>query len=170
MDDLKWAIARSIPHLRRYAIALTRNADSADDLVQESLEKALRKRHHWRRTGNLRSWLFSIVYRTYLDRWRSRARVGRTVGMEAIDSHVQEPPNQEPRLHVHRIVKALDRLPDDQRETILLVALEGLTYDEVADAMNVPVGTVRSRLSRGRRALREMRETEPARYRLRRVK
>lgn len=171
MDDLRWTIARQIPHLRRYAISLTRNRDEADDLVQDCLERALRKRHLWRRRGSLRSWLFRILYRTYIDHHRRRAPLTVEASSDIVDRTVSQPPDQEPRIDCRNVAEAMDRLPDDQRAVILLVALEGLSYDEVADVLGVPIGTVRSRLSRGRDSLRRLRaaeETPPPR--LRRVK
>ncbi len=170
MDDLRWTIARQMPHLRRYAIALTRNRDEADDLVQDCLERALRKRHLWRRRGNIRSWLFRILYRTHIDHKRRRKPITVPASSEVIDHVDAQAPDQEPRLECRNIAEALDRLPDDQRAVILLVALEGMSYDEVADVMGIPIGTVRSRLSRGRESLRQLRASETARPRLRRVK
>ncbi|ESR22508.1 sigma-70 family RNA polymerase sigma factor [Lutibaculum baratangense] len=169
-DDLKWMIERQIPHLRRYAIALTRNRDHADDLVQDALERALRKRHLWSRSGRLRSWLFRILYRTYVD-GRRRFRPEKVPAEPGtIDGMATQPPDQEHRVECRNIAAALDRLPDEQREVVLLSALEGMQYDEMADVLDVPIGTVRSRLSRGRETLRRVRDAEEGPARLRRVK
>lgn len=170
MDELKWMIARQLPHLRRYAIALTRSETQADDLVQDCLERGLRKRHLWHRTGSLRSWLFRMLYRTHIDRERSRRRGEVPVDAGTIDPIASQSANQEHFVEVRDIGDALDQLPDEQRATILLVALEGFAYDEVAEIMRVPVGTVRSRLSRGRQTLREIRAREEPHRILRRVK
>jgi len=170
MDDLKWAIAREIPHLRRYARALTGNPTAADDLVQDSLERGLRKRHLWRRTGSLRSWLFRILYTTYINS-RQRNRWREIVGETDVgDNQMKAPDDQETTLHSREVISGLAKLPDDQRAAILLIALEGLTYDEAATVLNVPIGTVRSRLWRGREALRRLASPPAQTERLRRVK
>lgn len=169
-DDLRWMIERQIPHLRRYAFALTRDQDEADDLVQDTLERALRKWRLWGRKGRLRSWLFRILYRTYIDRVRTQKPGSTPYDQEAIDRVAVQLPDQEDRVECIGIAEALDRLPADQRVIILLVALDGMAYDEVAELLDVPVGTVRSRLSRGRAALRENRSRSPKPTLLRRVK
>lgn len=170
MDDLKWAIARQIPHLRRFALALSRDQHQADDLVQDTLERALRKQRLWRRRGSLRSWLFSVLYRTHVDHARSNRRREVSTEPEVMNAAGQQPANQEHHVECRNIGDALDRLPADQRSAILLVALEGFSYDEAAEVLQVPIGTVRSRLSRGREALREFREADAQPRILRRVK
>ena len=170
MDDVKWMIARQIPQLRRYALALTRDRDRADDLVQDCLERALRKRHLWTRRGSVRNWLFRLLQRAHIDRHRRRPRHEVAATTDLIDAAVAQPPDQERRVDCRTIVEALDRLPQEQRAVILLVALEGFNYDEVAEILGVPIGTVRSRLSRGRQSLRQLRAAPPERPALRRVK
>jgi RNA polymerase sigma-70 factor (ECF subfamily) len=170
VDDLKWLIARQIPHLRRFAMALARNPDDADELVQDCLERALVKRRLWSRKGPLRSWLFSLLYRTYIDKRRGRQRKEIPTDPAVINASNVQWPNQERRVECRDIGEALKRLPDDQRNTILLVALEGFTYDEAAEIMKVPIGTIRSRLSRGRKALQEIRRSDGRPHFLRRVK
>jgi len=168
-DDVAWMIERQIPHLRRYALSLARDREVADDLVQDALERGLRKRHLWRRHGSVRSWLFKILFRTDVDRRRRRRADTVEADAALLDRAAAQPADQELRLECRNVADALDRLPDEQRAIILLVALEGMSYDEVADVVGVPIGTVRSRLSRGREALARMRDGhEPAR--LRRVK
>lgn len=151
-------------------MALTKNRDEADDVVQDCLERALRKRQLWRRRGSLRSWLFSMLYRTHIDHRRRRQRRELPAGPEAIDAAIAQPPNQDHRVECRDIGEALDRLPEEQRDVVLLVALEGVAYDEAAEILNLPIGTVRSRLSRGRQALRELRAHDGAQTTLRRVK
>lgn len=168
-NELKWAVAREIPHLRRYAIALTRDPELADDLVQDCLERGLRKRHLWRRSGSLRSWLFKILYRTYLND-RDRNRRHPFANVEVPEVHATTQSDQETAAYTRDVLAGLERLPDDQRAAILLVALEGMSYDEAAAVLSVPIGTLRSRLWRGREALREMTTTLPVAARLRRVK
>jgi RNA polymerase sigma-70 factor, ECF subfamily len=170
MNDLKWAISREIPHLRRYAVALVGDPHAANDLVQDCLERGLRKRHLWRRTGSLRSWLFRILYRTYLNNRDRDRRRGPVVNFEAIEGEITTPSTQETTAHARAVVSGLALLPDEQRAAILLVALEGMSYDEAAAALGVPIGTLRSRLWRGREALRERTAAPPAATRLRRVK
>lgn len=161
MTDTKWLIAREIPRLRRYALALVGDPVAADDLVQDTLERALRKRHLWRRTGSLRSWLYRILYNVFLNQAVHRRRRRLEVDLD-LAPEGGEPSVQEIRLEYGEIVGALVRLPADQRAAIALVAIEGLGYDEAAAALGIPVGTLRSRLSRGRERLRALCPTEPA--------
>lgn len=169
-DDLKWLIAREIPHLRRYAAVLVGEADKVDDLVQDCLERALRKRHQWRRHGRLRSWLFSLLYRQYIDRGRRTTR-RRDVTNEAVaDLPTSQPARQEHKLQVRDMAVALRRLPDEQRMAVVLVGIDGLSYEEAAQILNIPLGTLRSRLWRGRAALRENWLPRTASAGLRRIK
>lgn len=166
MDDLKWAIAKEIPNLRRYARSLLRNADGADDLVQDCLERALRKRHLWQRTGSLRSWLFRIIFTLYLNGRSRRARAQRMEGSESIERTMTMPANQEAHAEAVEVLDALFLLDEDQRAAILLVAVEGMSYHDAADALGIPIGTLRSRLWRGREALRALRPERPGRSRM----
>lgn len=167
MDDVKWLIAREIPHLRRYALALVGEPHAADDVVQDCLERALRKRSLWRREGSIRSWLYKILYNEHLQRLRRRRP---TASLENEEIDLPTPALQESALHCHDIAEALQALPADQRAAILLVALEGMSYDAAAEILDVPIGTVRSRLSRGRAALREAGVGSEQEVRLRRLK
>ena len=167
-NDIKWLISREIPHLRRYARALRQNAEAADDLGQDCLERAIRKRHLWRREGSIRSWLFRILYRIYLNDQKQR---GRSKSIPIEEAHLQSSlPRQEKRIEVLDVAEALDRLPVEQRAAILLVALEGMTYDEAASTLRIPIGTVRSRISRGREGLLALGIPSPTAARLRSVK
>ena len=165
MDDLKWAIAREIPHLRRYARALLRDADAADDLVQDCLERALRKRHLWRRKGSLRSWLFRIVYTQFLNGRSHRARAQKTTTLDELERPVALPAAQLDHAEAVEVLDQLLTIDEDQRAALLLVAVEGMAYDEAADALDIPIGTLRSRLWRGREALKAMRPGRPGRRR-----
>jgi RNA polymerase sigma-70 factor (ECF subfamily) len=175
LDDVRWAIAQEIPHLRRYARGLTGDAASADDLVQASLERALRKHRLWRRRGSLRSWLFRIVHRTFLN---DLQRGGRHVPLEEAAAEAVTPAPwtaQETRIEALDVVRRLAHLPVGQRAVLLLVVVEDLSYDEAADVLGVPIGTVRSRLSRARESLRTWtdpaaEDDEPTPSHLRRVK
>jgi RNA polymerase sigma-70 factor (ECF subfamily) len=158
-----------IPSLRRYARALLRDGDRSDDLVQDCLERALSRRHLWRGGATLRPWLFKIMHNIFANQMRTLS--GRPAH-QPIEDLVREPEvgeSQTAHLALQEMARALDRLPEEQRRVVLLVALEGLTYQEVAEVMDVPIGTVMSRLSRGRERLRGLvgGESGPA---LRRVK
>lgn len=161
MQETKWLIAREIPRLRRYALALTRDPAAADDLVQDTLERALRKRHLWRRKGSLRGWLYRILYHVFLNQGPRRRRHAREVDLDDAPEPVA-PGSAEAALVRRDIVAAMQDLPAEQRAAIALTAVEGLSYDEAAAALDIPVGTLRSRLSRGRERLRESFDaTEP---------
>lgn len=153
--DLKARIAEELPHIRRFAYTLTNDPDSADDLAQASLERALRKRHLWWGKGTLRSWIFRIVYTTHLN------GAGRNdICKQALDlddvSEAGEAPRQEAIMTCLNIGAAMKMLPPGQKEALVLIALEDLSYEEAASVLGVPVGTVRSRVSRAREALRPM--------------
>jgi RNA polymerase sigma-70 factor (ECF subfamily) len=174
ITDIEWDVDREIPHLRRFAFALTGNWADADDLVQDALERAWRKRHTWKRRGTLRAWLFRIVYTVFLNKRRSERNALKlaTLQDDTIPAiALPETPPQEARVHVNDMLRGLVRLPPEQRAPIVLVALENVTYDEAAQMLGVPVGTLRSRLFRGREALKDfMDELDEKRPRLRRVK
>ena len=157
MDELQRLLAHEIPHLHRYARALLRNADAADDLVQDCLERALRKRQLWRRQGSMRSWLFRMLYNVFLNTRNTRRRERLVVPLETIEPAMTESPRQEQYVEYRAITQALDQLPTQQYTAIMLIALEGFAYDEAAWILGVPVGTLRSRLSRGRETLRTLR-------------
>ncbi|HEV2514562.1 MAG TPA: sigma-70 family RNA polymerase sigma factor [Devosia sp.] len=149
-------IEATVPALRRYARALTRNADRADDLVQDCLERAIRKRSLFTPTGPLQAWLFRIL----INLWRNDLRFERRRGDHLpIDSLVSEPSVAAPqpgRIALAEMSRAIDRLPDDQREALLLVVIEGTSYQDAADILGIPAGTLMSRLGRARAALRTL--------------
>ncbi len=149
----------SIPRLRRYARALLGARGEADDLVQDTLERALRKLHLWRRDTELRPWLFSIMHNVFVDQRRRWSEETVSLDERAFELPVQ--PAQERLAEVHDLEVALRLLPAEQREVILLVALEQLAYKDVATALGIPLGTVMSRLARGRERLRELMEGRP---------
>jgi RNA polymerase sigma-70 factor (ECF subfamily) len=149
MSDLRSQIVAEMPRLRRLARALARNADIADDLVQDAVFRALRAEAKW--TGvDAKPWLITILINVNRNRLRTLSRHGTSVDVSEADSLPPPAPSEE-GLDIER---GLDRLNPDQREVLLLVALEGLTYDECARVLSIPVGTVMSRLSRAREALR----------------
>ena len=156
MTDFGNLLENEIPRLRRYARALTRDASATDDLVQNCLLRALTRSHLWEPGTNLRAWLFTILHNQHVNDLRSHARSRLTVPLEDAEALLWEPPTQGVALQVRDLSRALDRLPKHQRETLLLVGLEDMSYDEVARTMDVSVGTVRSRLNRGRKLLRQI--------------
>ena len=147
-------IAAEIPRLRRYARALVGNEAEADDLVQDTLERALNRLHLWRSTANPRRWLFTILHNIHIDGARGRARVPT---MHDLDETVPDPASV-PEDGVTRceVAQALQQLPLEQRQAVLLVGLEGLSYAETAEVLAIPIGTVMSRLARGRGKLRQL--------------
>lgn len=171
MRDMILLIEPVIPRLRRYARALLRDTAAADDLVQDCLERAVSRWHQRRGEGDARTWLFAILHNLALNHLRGLARRGAVVGLEeAGEVATTCPPTQEARLHHRDVVAALGALPEDQRAVLLLVSIEEMTYAEVAETLGVPIGTVMSRLSRGRARLRTVLSGEAAVSHLRRVK
>ncbi len=132
-----------------------KDPDRADDLVQETVVRALSKAHLWKADTDLRAWLFTLMHNQYVNAIRSAVRRGSHSSLDAA-LEIGRPGNQTEHLELRDFRAALDRLPAEQREVVLLIGLEGLKYEEVADITGVPVGTVRSRLSRARETLREM--------------
>ena len=149
-------IEAEILRLRRYARALTRDLIAADDLVQECLTRALSKLHLWQQGTDLRAWLFTILHNQYINHVRRTAREGTAIGLSEREPLLARAPQQGSRLELRDHERAIAKLPRTQRSVILLVGLEGMSYGEVATALGVPVGTIRSRLSRGREALRRL--------------
>ena len=164
-------IEATIPALRRYARALVRNHATADDLVQDCLERAV-TRWHQRREGDPRPWLFTILHNLAISRLRQMARRGYHVGLDEADESVTaRPPTQEDGLRHREVLRALETLPEEQRSVLLLISVEDLSYAEAAKVLDIPVGTVMSRLSRARNKLsRAMASDTAARPALRRVK
>lgn len=161
MADTHRDIEAEIPRLRRYARALTRDIAIADDLVQDCLTRALGKLHLWQEGSDLRAWLFTILHNQYVNHIRRAVREGATVGLNESEPLLRRPPQQSKRLELRDVERAIAKLPEEQRVVILLVGLEGMRYEEVAAILDVPVGTIRSRLSRGREALRRLTGAAP---------
>jgi RNA polymerase sigma-70 factor, ECF subfamily len=154
-------IEAEIPRLRRYARALTRDIVTADDLVQDCLTRALGKLHLWHEGSDLRAWLFTILHNQYVNYIRRAVREGATVGLNESEPLLRRAPQQSKRLELRDLERAIAKLPEEQRTVVLLVGLEGMRYEEVAAVLDVPVGTIRSRLSRGRQALRRLTGAAP---------
>lgn len=153
-----------IPRLRRYARAMARDPVAADDLVQDCLVRALGKIHLWEKGTDLRAWLFTILHNRYISLARQAARQRDSIELQKYKSDLADSSNQMVRLDLRDLERAIARLPEEQRSVILLVGLEGMGYDEAASVVNLPVGTVRSRVSRGRETLRKMTGLFPGRH------
>lgn len=147
-------ILEHIPRLRRYARALLGDRYAADDLVQDTLERAWNKFHLWRPGSDLRAWLFAIMHNVFVNQVRSkRSEIEKT--MEELPV-VAVRATQSDSLEIADVECSLRALPDEQREVLLLVAIEEMTYDEVSRALAIPIGTVMSRLSRARERMRRL--------------
>jgi RNA polymerase sigma-70 factor (ECF subfamily) len=154
MSDFGRQLEKEIPRLRRYARALTRDATRADDLVQSCLLRALAKQHLWEPGTDLRAWVFTILHNQHVNDVRSAVRKGVDMPFEEVEMALTLPSTQGATVQLRELDEAIASLPEEQRQTILLVGLEGMPYDEVASVLGIPIGTVRSRLSRARGALR----------------
>lgn len=148
------AIVQHIPRLRRYARALAGDRYAADDLVQDTLERAWNKLHLWRPGSDMRAWLFTIMHNVFVNQARSR-RYEADVRVEDLPQ-IAVRATQGQNLELANVDRALRALPAEQREVVLLVTVEDLTYEEVSRALDIPIGTVMSRLSRGRERLRQL--------------
>jgi RNA polymerase sigma-70 factor, ECF subfamily len=153
-------VEQLIPYLRRYARFLAKDADVADDLVQESLERAFARFDTFTPGTNLKAWLFRILYHCFVNFARRRAREGATVDMDGWKDHAVSVPTQQDSVLIGQIARLFLRLPSHQRAALALVAVEGLAYEEAAETLGVSVGTVKSRVSRAREALRGWMEHE----------
>jgi RNA polymerase sigma-70 factor (ECF subfamily) len=148
-------VEAEIPRLRRYARALTRQDQTrADDLVQSCLMRAIAKQHLWQPGTNLRAWLFTILHNAHVNDVRRSVREGVNVSIEDAAPLLTIQSNAIDALQLRDLERGLGKLASEQRQVILLVGLEGMRYEEVASILDIPVGTVRSRLSRGREQLR----------------
>ena len=157
-----------MPSLRRFALSLTRHASNADDLVQNCLERALGSVASKRPDGDLRAWLFTILYRQFVDNHRRTRRYARM--LEFFTGRDDAQPSTERTVIAQTTLQAFDQLSTEQRVLLLWISVEGLSYQQVADILEVPIGTVMSRLSRARQALRALSEGEITRPALRRLK
>jgi RNA polymerase sigma-70 factor (ECF subfamily) len=154
-EDLGEQIVGLLPRLRRFARTLTGGVQDADDLVHVAIERALSRSDQLRTDAPVSSWLFGILRNAWIDEARARNRRKRVFAPEELGESVADPSGHQ-HADVISVQGALARLPDEQREVVGLVLVEGLSYKEAAEIMNVPVGTVTSRLARGRDALQAM--------------
>ncbi|MGN7295253.1 RNA polymerase sigma factor [Rhizobium sp. SAFR-030] len=161
MDDLLAQVEPMIPALRRYARGLIRDQEGADDIVQDCLERVVL---NWsrRRDENPRPWVFSILHNLAVNRLRQEARRGSSVPIEdAPEALGAGAATQEETVYGHEVMAAIDRLPPDHRSILLLISVEDLSYAEAAKVLEIPLGTVMSRLSRAREQLRTILEGRP---------
>ena len=155
-----------IPHLRRWARHLARDPDLADDMVQECLLRAVTHAGQWCPGSSVRAWLFAILKNAFIS---DRRQAWRRINLVTLDSYREPsvPGDQESHMDLVEVRRAFERLSQEHREVLFMVAMEGMAYDDAASALEVPVGTVRSRLSRARAALKrevEGDEAQPLRY------
>lgn len=170
LDERQWR--ELLQRLRRFALSLTRDSAAADDLVQATAERALARSGQRREGEDRRAWLFTILYRLFLDGKRRERLHARWLGWFGRSEEAEEPLGCD-TAHIvmaQADLQAFARLPSEQRALLLLVSVEGLSYKDVAQTLNIPIGTVMSRLSRARTALRELTEGKPAAPTLRRLK
>lgn len=165
------AVAAQIPRLRRYARALVGNATDADDLVQDCLERALGRLDQWRDGESPRRWMFTILHNIHIDQLRAHTRRPAEVPVEdqTMPASAGEQ-QQHDRLAFRDVSRALMQLPLEHRQVVLLVGVEGMKYREAAAVLDIPLGTLMSRLARGRERLRANLDTPPAPVRLRSIK
>jgi RNA polymerase sigma-70 factor (ECF subfamily) len=168
MADPGPLIEPHIPALRRYAFALLRDRDRADDLVQDTLERALSRWLLRRPDGDVRAWLFTILRNLHVSHWRRDRRQRATIEVDETTMPAVAA-RQEAALEVHDVLSALDQLPEEQKSLLLLVGVEDFSYDDAARILGMPIGTVMSRLSRARQKLRSVVEAGTVTL-LRRVK
>ena len=162
-------IVACIPSLRRYARGLVSDRARADDLVQDTLERAWRHFAMWRRRGAVRAWMFGILHNLFVDRLRGQRRSLEDEAGEHLPE-MADRASPADRLELRDLERALQRLPAEQREVLLLVGVEEFSYQEAAAVLGVPLGTVMSRLSRARERLRAELEGRSLPLRMQRVK
>ena len=161
MAEAETSVLEYIPGLRRYARALAGDPAEADDLVQECLSRALARRQKSADIRNLKAYLFTILHNAHIDRLNERQRWSYSIPEEVLDNRLARPAPQPDRLALRDLAEALERLPEEQRQAVLLVGYEGLSYKDAAAVLGTPIGTVMSRLSRGREALRRLMNGAP---------
>jgi RNA polymerase sigma-70 factor (ECF subfamily) len=154
-------LAAVIPRLRRYARVLTGNSTRGDDLVQDTLTRAWEKHSYWRPGSDLRAWLFTIMHNVFVNQLAAAKRDANNISLDAqseTGTTLQLAGEEDPtrRIELREVMKQVQRLPAEQREVLMLVAVEGMRYEEVAATLEIPVGTVMSRLSRARDKLKRV--------------
>ena len=166
-DSRPFDVIAQLAALRRYARSLTLNTPDAEDLVHDTLLRAFERRTTYRSGANLRTWLFAILHNTHIDRLR-RSKARRQEQEVAIeDAEPSYPAGQEQAVRLRQVREAFLALPEDQREALHLVAVEDLSYQEAADALGIPIGTLMSRISRARARLRSLEDDPKQKTKLR---
>jgi RNA polymerase sigma factor (sigma-70 family) len=155
LDEFQSRLIDLLPRLRRFARAICGDASDADDLVQTAVERALQRQGQWRPGTRLDSWMFTIMKHAWIDETRMRGRTARVLDSGADAERVADPasPSMETRLEAAAAERALAGLPQDQRLAVALVLVDGLSYREAAEVLEIPMGTLTSRLVRGRMAI-----------------
>jgi RNA polymerase sigma-70 factor, ECF subfamily len=161
MNDFGRLLEKAIPRLRRYAHALTRDVSRADDLVQDTLVRAIAQQHYWQLGTDLQAWLFTLMHNQNVNAVRRSMCEG--IAVEFDDKWPSPTAATDPtgRLSLRDLDRALARISEEQRQVILLIGLEGTSYEEAATILDVPVGTIRSRVFRGRESLRKLTDRRP---------
>jgi RNA polymerase sigma-70 factor (ECF subfamily) len=159
-------LAAVIPRLRRYALVLTGNPVRSDDLAQDTLRRAWEKRSQWRPGSDLRAWLFTIMHNLFVNQLAATRREAANASLDAEDEggpplHLTGDDDPTRRIELQEVMRQVQRLPAEQREVLMLVAVRGLRYEEISAELGIPIGTVMSRLSRARDKLKHMVAGQP---------
>lgn len=155
MNQVYAEIEDFIPQLRRYALALSHNPVAADDLIQESVARALMKSDLFNAGTNLRAWLFTIMHNIHISNTRRQKHIGMPIDPDIAAATLSTQPSQEAPLVMKALNKAMQVIPDSQRVAVIMAGVEGMSYEEISQHLDVPIGTIKSRVSRGRDALRK---------------
>jgi RNA polymerase sigma-70 factor, ECF subfamily len=155
LDSVRAKLIEVLPRLRRFARTITRDVHDADDLVQLAIERSLQRHAQWDGSSKFESWMFGIMRNAWIDEVRSRQRRNQVFAPEEAGEHVGDR-GLEPQERAWSIQAALAQLPEEQRMVVGLVLVEGLAYKEAAHVLEIPIGTVMSRLSRGRETLQAL--------------
>jgi RNA polymerase sigma factor (sigma-70 family) len=153
VEEFEAALEAVLPRLRRFAHGLARNPADADDLTQATAERALNARDQFQPGTNFAAWAMRIMRNLWVDTARQRQRRDHLLAPEEEGERIGADGAAEASIELHFLMRAMDRLPDEQREAVALVMIEGLAYREAADVLDIPIGTLTSRLIRGRQAL-----------------
>lgn len=158
LESFDEELAQLLPRLRRFAHTISRNGADADDLAQATVERALRSRDQWQPGTRLDSWLYRIMRNLWIDTTRARGRKETREAPEEAARDVGEDPRESMHasIELKRVMSVMEQLPDEQREVVALILVEGFGYREASEMLDLPIGTVSSRLARGRTALLEM--------------
>jgi RNA polymerase sigma-70 factor (ECF subfamily) len=154
IEQIRQQLIELMPRLRRFARSICRDVHDADDLVQLAVERALLHYEQWRPESRFESWMFGIMRNAWIDEVRARGRRDRVFAPEEAGAHVGEA-TTDAQIRLLSVRRAMSELPEDQRVAVALVLIEGLSYKEAADVLDVPIGTLTSRLARGREALQK---------------